>query len=277
MPIIPADFSVHKNTQSFVGNGSIREFYFTDIPAITKTDIQVFIYDKNTKTQTLIAYDKYDFTPQNTTIGFTITLKDGIDEPTPTPSSNQNIICLLARVPANNVSYQLGASFDPNVENFGFQGLVLALASFIQKSFSFKVSDVVRNLSTLELPQIDTALEKFNLGFRKKTDGKFEPYFTDEFLGVHHEDQAVIVDDFILRSFDNVIHFKATSPKSSGNYRLDLYQFTDIQEDSYRFIKIINISDYPLEIYFLDELLDTAPAGSECLYYTDGTSYQIMY
>jgi hypothetical protein len=49
------------------------------------------------------------------------------------------------------------------LENLGFQGLTIALASYIQKNFSFSVSDIAENLSTLMLPQIDTSLDKFSL------------------------------------------------------------------------------------------------------------------
>ena len=56
MSIVPVDFKTHKIKQSFLGNGSNRVFYFTDIPALEKEDIQIYIYNKTNKVETLINF-----------------------------------------------------------------------------------------------------------------------------------------------------------------------------------------------------------------------------
>ena len=125
--MLPFNFAVHKTSESFIGNGSTRVFAFTQIPAITKTDIQLLIYNKTTLVETIIDYEDFDFVLDSSYIGFTITLGINIT----TPTTNEILIAKLSRVVKNDAVFPDGSSPSPRELTIGYQALCLSMATLL--------------------------------------------------------------------------------------------------------------------------------------------------
>jgi hypothetical protein len=274
MSMLPFNFAVHRTSESFLGNGSTRIFSFTQIPAITKTDIQVLIYNTINKTETIIDYADFDFVLNSTYVGFTITLGDNIE----TPSSSETLIAKLSRVVKNDAVFPDGSTPSPREITIGYQALTLSMATLLlnaqQSGLSFPISDVLNNINALTLPQIDTNLSKFNIGLRKRDDGKYELYYSTEFLSVYNVDVKEIEDNYTLKDFDNIILYKAGSPDAK---KVILYKHLNIQEGYARYIEIRNESAFDLKVEYDNVEIDTVPTLTTCLYKIDSSAtYSIV-
>ena len=274
MSMLPFNFAVHRTSESFLGNGSTRIFSFTQIPAITKTDIQVLIYNTINKTETVIDYADFDFVLNSTYVGFTITLGDNIT----TPSTSETIIAKLSRVVKNDAVFPDGSTPSPREITIGYQALTLSIATLLlnaqQSGLSFPISDVLNNISSLILPQIDTNISRFNIGLRKRDDGKYELYYASAIDNIYNVDVKEIEDDYILTNSDNIILYKTIAP---ANKKIILYRHLNIQEGYARYIEVRNESAFDLDVEYDSNVIDTVPSLTTCQYKIDSTAtYSIV-
>lgn len=272
--MLPFNFAVHKTSESFIGNGSTRVFAFTQIPAITKTDIQLLIYNQATLTQTIIDYADFDFVLDSSYIGFTITLGTNIT----TPTTSDILIAKLARVVKNDAVFPDGSSPSPRELTIGYQGLCLSMATIAlsgsQSSLLFPISDVLQNLSSLTLPQIDTSLSKLLLALRKNTDNKYELYYDSSIIdNIYNVNIKEIDNDYILTESDNIILFKSTG---TAGKKITLYRHLNIQAGYSRYIEIRNESNNDLDVEYNSMVIDTVPALTTCQYKIDSSAQYVI-
>lgn len=272
--MLPFNFQVHETAESFLGNGSTRIFSFTRIPAITKTDIQILIYNKINKTETIINYEDFDFVLNSTYVGFLITLGDNID----TPTSDETIIAKLARFVKNDAVFPDGSTPSPREITIGYQALALSMATLLlntqQSGLSFPISDVLNNISSLSLPQIDTNISRFNIGLRQKDDGKYELYYDSSIIN-YNVNIKEIEDNYTLKNVDNIILYKSNAPE---NKKVILYRHLDIQEGYAKYIEVRNESEFGLNIEYDNTIIDIVPSLTTCIYKIDSSAnYSIVY
>ena len=261
--MLPFNFAVHKTSESFIGNSSTRTFIFTQIPVITKTDIQLSIYDSTTLAETIIDYEDFTLTTNSSSVGFTIALGINII----TPTNNQTLIAKLIRVVKNDVVFPDGSSPTPQEMTIGFQALCLSMATLLlnqESSVSFPIADVLKNLEIpLIFPQIDTNSIKSLLALRKNDNNKYEFYYENSIDNIYNVDVKEINNNYVLTQFDNIILFKANSPTGK---KITLYRHLNIADNYTRHIEVRNESSNSLSIEYNGNIIDTAPALTTCFY-----------
>jgi hypothetical protein len=272
---IPFDFSIHKTSQSFVGNGSTKTFAFTDIPVTTKTDIQLLIYNKSTLIQSIIPYDNFTFTSNSSSIGFTVTLDNTINAPT----SNEVIIASLVRPVKNDVIFPDGSSPKPAELTIGFQSLCISVATLLlqasQSGISFPIADVSQNIDSLSLPLIDTNIDTFLIGLRKKVNGQYELYYDNSIIeNTYNNDIVEISDDYNAINSDNIILFKSNGGVAKN---ITLYHHLGIKSGCFRYVKIINESVNSVNIKYGNLVIHSLPSMSSCYYKIDASgNYSVV-
>ena len=272
--MLPFNFAVHKTSESFIGNGSTRVFAFTQIPAITKTDIQLLIYNKTTLVETIIDYEDFDFVLDSSYIGFTITLGINIT----TPTTNEILIAKLSRVVKNDAVFPDGSSPSPRELTIGYQALCLSMATLLlnaqQSGLSFPISDVLQNLASLTLPQIDTNLTRLLLALRKNTDNKYELYYDNTIIdNIYNVNIKEIDNNYTLTESDNIVLFKATGP---ANKKITLFRHLNIQDGYSRYIEVRNESNNDLDVEYDNTVIDTVPALTSCQYKIDSSAEYVI-
>ena len=266
----PFNFSIHKTSELFRGNGVSKSFAFTTIPALTKTDIQLVIYDETLGTEIIIDYDNFTFNVTSSYVGFIITLDDTINA----PISTQLVICKLVRAIKNETVFTQGSTPSPLELTYGYQGLCLSIASLLSSisggtgsGITFPISDTLLKISSLNFPSIDTNLDKFNLAMRKRQDGKYEFFYDDTASNSNPlQDVAKIDADYVASKYDKEINILSSS-LASGT--ITLYRHLDVQEGYGRHTIIRNDSSYNWSIKYANNIIGIIKAKTELTYSVD--------